>query len=170
MKKVGMSGHSFGAVTTEAVSGETMPVNGQEFTDARIRAAVVFSPSSPHTLSAEEAFGAVKIPWMLMTGTKDLGPIGNADMKSRLAVYPALHGAPKYEVVLNNAEHSVFTDRALPGDREPRNPNHHRVILALSTAFWDAYLRGDATALAWLKGSGPRSVMESDDKWQFSAP
>jgi hypothetical protein len=41
-------------------------------------------------------------------------------------------------LVLHNAEHSVFTDRPLPGEREPRNPNHHRVILALSTAFWDA--------------------------------
>ena len=29
LKKVGMSGHSFGAVTTEAVSGETLPVGGQ---------------------------------------------------------------------------------------------------------------------------------------------
>ena len=103
---------------------------------------MVFSPSAPRGGNADRAFGEVKIPWMLMTGTKDLAPIGNADMKSRLAVYPALQGAPKYEVVLNNAEHSVFTDRALPGDREPRNPNHHRVILALSTAFWDAYLRG----------------------------
>jgi len=90
-------------------------------------------------------------------------------MESRLAVYPALQGAPKYQVVLHNAEHSVFTDRALPGDREPRNPNHHRVILALSTAFWDAYLRGDATALAWLNGPGPRSLMEADDQWQLSA-
>ena len=75
---------------------------------------------------------------MLMTGTKDLAWVGRADMKSRLAVYPALHGAPKYELVLHNAEHSVFTDRPLPGDREKRDPNHHRVILALSTAFWDA--------------------------------
>ena len=83
-------------------------------------------------------------------------------------MYPALHGAPKYELVLRNAEHSVFTDRALPGDREPRNPNHHRVILALSTTFWDAYLRGDAEALAWLNTSGPRSVMEADDRWQAS--
>jgi hypothetical protein len=57
----------------------------------------------------------------------------------------------------------------LPGDREPRNPNHHRVILALSTAFWDAYLRGDAGALTWLNGPGPRSVMEPADRWQFSA-
>ena len=168
LKKVGMSGHSFGAVTTQAVSGQTLPVGGQKFTDPRIKAAVVFSPSTPRSGSAAKAFGAVKIPWLLMTGTKDLAPIGNVTLKTRLAVYPALHGAPKYELVLHNAEHSVFTDRALPGEREPRNPNHHRVILALSAAFWDAYLRGDAEALAWLNGSGPRSVMEADDRWQSS--
>jgi predicted dienelactone hydrolase len=169
LKRVGMSGHSFGAVTTEAVSGETMPVVGQQFTDPRIRAAIAFSPSSPKTGSAAKVFGSVKIPWMLMTGTKDVAPIGDQDMASRLVVYPALHGAPKYEVVLHNAEHSVFTDRLLSGDREPRNPNHHRVILALSTAFWDTYLRGDADALAWLNGPRPRSVMEPADQWQFSA-
>lgn len=169
LKKIGMSGHSFGATTTEAVSGETLPLSGQELTDPRIQAAVIFSPSTPRSSSAEQAFDSVKIPWLLMTGTKDVSPIGNADLKSRLEVYPALHGAPKYQVVLFNAEHSVFTDRALPGDREPRNPNHHRVIQALSTAFWDAYLRGDAAALAWLNGPGPRTVMEPDDQWQFSA-
>ena len=168
LKKAGMSGHSFGAITTQAVSGETLPLSGQKFTDPRIKAAMVFSPSAPRGGNAASAFASVKIPWMLMTGTKDLAPIGNADMKSRLAVYPALHGAPKYELVLHNAEHSAFTDRALPGDREPRNPNHHRVILALSTAFWDAYLRGDADALAWLNGTGPRSVMEPEDQWQLA--
>ena len=168
LKKIGMSGHSFGAITTEAVSGESFPTDGQQFTDPRIRAAIAFSPSSPRDGTAAEAFGRVKIPWLLMTGTKDVSPIGDTDVAARLAVYPALHGAPKYEVVLNNAEHSVFTDRALPGDREPRNPNHHRVILALSTAFWDAYLRGDANALAWLNGAGPRSIMEPADRWQCS--
>jgi predicted dienelactone hydrolase len=170
LKKTGMSGHSFGAVTTEAVSGETLAMTGQKFTDPRIRAAIAFSPSIPQVGSPAKAFGAVKIPWMLMTGTEDVAPIGHMDAASRLKVYPALHGAPKYEVVLFNAEHSVFTDRALPGDHEPRNPNHHRVILALSTAFWDAYLRGDQDARAWLDGSGPRSVMEAKDQWQFSVP
>jgi len=168
LTRIGMSGHSFGAVTTEAVSGETFPLSGTSLTDPRIRAAVIFSPSAPKSTTPEQAFGEVKIPWLLMTGTKDIVPIGPADMKSRLAVYPALHGAPKYQVVLNNAEHSAFTDRPLPGDREPRNPNHHRVILALSTAFWDAYLRGDKDALAWLNGTGPRSVMEQADDWKAS--
>ncbi|MDR3456963.1 MAG: dienelactone hydrolase [Verrucomicrobiae bacterium] len=166
LKKIGMSGHSFGAVTTEAVSGEWFPLVGQRCTDSRIMAAIAFSPSSPKAGSAAKAFGPVSIPWLLMTGTKDVAPIGKEDVQSRLAVYPNLKGVPKYEVVLHNAEHSVFTDRALPGDREPRNPNHHRVILALSTAFWDAYLKNDTAARAWLDGNGPRSVMEAEDAWQ----
>ncbi len=166
--EIGMSGHSFGAITTQAVSGEKFPIAGTKFTDPRIKAAIVMSPSSPRIGSTEPAFGSVTIPWLLMTGTKDIAPIGHADLKSRLAVYPVLHGAAKYEVVLNNAEHSAFTDRALPGDSEPRNPNHHRVILALSTAFWDAYLRGDGAALEWLNGPGPRSILEPADQWQFS--
>ncbi len=168
LNEVGMSGHSFGAITTEAVSGENLPLTGKEFTDPRIKAAIAFSPSPPRTGNPARAFDSVSIPWMLMTGTEDVAPIGDIDVASRLKVYPALHGAPKYQVVLFGAEHSAFTERPLPGDHEPRNPNHHRVMLALSTAFWDAYLRGDANALGWLKGTGPRSVMQPKDEWEFS--
>jgi len=167
LSRIGMSGHSFGAVTTQAVSGQRTRRGKAPFTDPRIRAAIAFSPSSPHRGGdARQAFGKVSIPWMLMTGTKDVAPIGGADLKSRLAVFPALPPGGKYELVLSGAEHSAFTDRALPGDTEKRNPNHHRAILALSTAFWDAWLREDAAARAWLDGDGPRSVLEKDDRWQ----
>jgi predicted dienelactone hydrolase len=166
MGKVGMSGHSFGAVTTQAVSGQTTDSGRAVFTDARIVAAVVMSPSSPRRGTPQEAFGKVSIPWMLMTGTKDTAPIGDDDMQSRLAVFPALPAGGKYELVLHGAEHSAFTERALPGDTEPRNPNHHRAILALSTAFWDAYLRKDPAGRQWLDGDGPKSVLESRDTWQ----
>ena len=169
LKKVGMSGHSFGAVTTQAVSGQSTMQGDQRFTDPRITAAIAFSPSKPKAGSAAKAFGNVKIPWLLMTGTKDTAPIGNTSVADRLAVYPNLKGAAKYEVVLHDAEHSAFTDRPLPGEKVPRNPNHHRVILALSTAFWDANLKGDAAARAWLEGAGPRSVMETEDNWQWAA-
>lgn len=163
---VGMSGHSFGAVTTQSVSGQTMAGGRFTFTDPRIKAACAFSPSCPGRGRPEDAFGKVAIPWMLMTGTKDLSAIGRADMESRRGVYPALPPGGKYELVLHNAEHSAFTERELPGDTEPRNPNHHRAILALSTAFWDAYLLEDAAAKAWLDGEGPRSVLEPKDLWQ----
>ena len=166
LEKVGMSGHSFGAVTTQAVSGQGFARGRPLFTDSRIAAAVVMSPSSPRRGSPGDAFGKVSLPWMLMTGTKDLALIGDTDMKSRLAVFPALPPGSKYELVFDGAEHSAFTERALPGDTQPRNPNHHRVILALSTAFWDAHLRQDASARAWLDGDGPRSLLEKQDRWR----
>lgn len=166
MRKVGMSGHSFGAVTTQAVSGQMTERGKALFTDARIAAAVIMSPSSPRRGTPEAAFGKVSLPWMLMTGTKDISSIGDADLKSRQAVFTALPPGGKYELVLFGAEHSAFTDRALPGDAEPRNPNHHRAILALSTAFWDAFLLGSAPAKQWLDGDGPKSVLDELDKWQ----
>ena len=166
LEHVGMSGHSFGAVTTQAISGQTTQRGRTLFADARIDAALIMSPSSPNRLPPESAFGKVSVPWLLMTGTKDLAIIGDADMKSRLAVFPALPPGGKYELVLYNAEHSAFTERALPGDTERRNPNHHRVILALSTAFWDAYLRNDVSAKDWLNGDGPESLLEKGDRWR----
>ncbi len=166
LTRIGMSGHSFGAMTTQAVSGQRHAGAGISFTDPRIRAAILFSPSLPRRANAAQTFGAVNIPWLLMTGTKDVAPIGDADVASRLAVFPALPPGGKYELVLHNAEHSAFTERPLPGDTEKRNPNHHRAILALSTAFWDAWLRDDAAARAWLDGEGPRSVLEREDRWQ----
>lgn len=165
MDRVGMSGHSFGAVTTQAVSGQAF-LGQQRFTDPRIKAAIAFSPSTPRQDRADAAFGGVTIPWLLMTGTRDAALIGGQTVESRLAVYPALRAGSKYELVLDGAEHSAFTDRALPGERGERNPNHHRAILALSTAFWDAYLRGDAAAREWLDGDGPRTVLQQADRWQ----
>jgi predicted dienelactone hydrolase len=166
LEHIGMCGHSFGAVTTQAVSGQRYPLGASSLTDQRIKAAIAFSPSAPRKGDTKQAFGDVKIPWLLMTGTKDVAPIGDQDVKSRLSVFPALPPGDKYELVLNNAEHSAFGDRPLPGEKEKRNPNHHKVILALSTAFWDAYLRQNAAAKTWLEGDGPKSLLESGDEWQ----
>lgn len=168
LSHIGMSGHSFGAQTTQAVCGQSFPLVGLEYTDERIDAAIAYSPSAPARGNTGEAFGSVKIPWLLLTGTNDTSPIGNATVESRMNVYPHLpESVPHYELVLHEAEHSAFTERALPGDQRTRNPNHHRAILALSTAFWDAYLHDDAAALAWLQGEGARAVLESEDRWQL---
>ena len=163
--RIAMTGHSFGAVTTQALAGQSLS-GGMSCTDKRIKAAVIFSPSGPRRGGAEKSFGQVTRPWMLMTGTLDISRIGGIDLPSRLSVFPALPPGGKYEVVLDGAQHSAFTERALPGDNGKRNPNHHRVILALSTAFLDAWLKGDADAKAWLDGEGPRGVMEKGDRWQ----
>jgi hypothetical protein len=115
---------------------------------------------------ANKAFGGVKIPWMLLTGTKDTSPIGELDAAERLKVFPALSAGNKFQLVLENAEHSAFSDRALPGDKEKRNPNHHRAILAVTTAFWDAYLLEQKPAREWLASEQVLKVLESGDQWE----
>lgn len=170
LSRVGMSGHSFGAITAQGVSGQCARDGRPLFTDPRIRAAVIMSPSCNDRLAEPRvSFGQVKVPWLLMTGTHDVvEALGDAvaTMSSRLAVYPALPPGGKYELFLADAEHWAFGDYPWPGADRRRNPNHYRAILATSTAFWDAWLRGDASARAWLDGDGPRALLEAADRWQ----
>lgn len=88
-------------------------------------------PAKPARGDLQQAFANVQIPWLLMTGTNDV--------VSRLSVYPALPAGNKYELMADEAGHFAFTDWADFGSEKSRNPNHHRVILALGTAFWDAF-------------------------------
>lgn len=162
--RVGIAGHSFGAVTAQAVGGAR--IGFLNFHDARIKAALMMSPSAPRVGTPEQAFGRVGIPWMLMTGTRDRSGISGETAESRLRVYPALPPGGKYELVLDRAEHNAFGDRPLGARQTPRNPNHHRVVLALSTAFWDAKLMENEAATAWLEGEGPGEVMEEGDRFQ----
>ena len=166
LTRVGMSGHSFGAVTTQAVSGQSALIAGQSSADARIKAAIAFSPSPPRAGDPQAAFASVAIPWLLMTGTNDGSPIGGIKPADRLKVYPALPAGSKYELVLDKAEHSAFTERTLPGEKGKRNPNHHRAILAMSTAFWDTHLLGNPAARQWLDGAGPHTIIEPTDQWR----
>lgn len=165
--KIGMSGHSFGAVTTQAVSGQNYSFLGQAHTDQRIDAALALSPSPPTVGRDAGPFAKVSIPWMLMTGTKDDSPIGRAgDAESRLEVFKGLPDSGYfYELLLEGAEHAAFGDHPRLKQRD-RNPNHHRAIRSLSTAFWDAYLKEDVAAKEWLNGSGAREVLEPKDRWQ----
>jgi hypothetical protein len=50
----------------------------------------------------------------------------------------------------------VFADRRRHVERDAVL---HRLIEAASTAFWDAYLKDDAQAKAWLAGPGFLSVL-----------
>ena len=169
LARIGMAGYSFGAITAQAIGGQRF-LGRSLFQDDRVQAVVLLSPSSPLQGTPQQAFSTVTLPWLLMTGTADVSPIGNFDVASRLAVFSALPPGNKYELVLQDGEHSVFADGPFENDRYPRNPNHHRATIALSTAFWDAYLKQDKTALGWLTSQAPRQILEPNDRWQWDSP
>jgi predicted dienelactone hydrolase len=168
LEKIGMSGHSFGANTTQAVSGQVFPTRGVSFLEPRIDASVMMSPGPPAVGDPAIAFSKIRIPCLLMTGTRDDSPISDQTAANRLRVFPHLQEAPAWQVVFDGATHMAFGDRGLMGQSH-REPRYHRAILALTTAFWDAYLRNDREAATWLQGQGAKSVLSAEDQWQMNS-
>ncbi len=171
LAKVGMAGHSFGALTTQAVGGQSF-AGRKLFVDPRIKAALAMSPSLPRhngAVRAGQAFSQVVIPWLLMTGTEDQSPLQRkVDPASRQAVFEALPPGSKYLLVLYGAKHATFSGRSLRHGNENgyEAGSFRRKILAVSTAFWDAYLRQDLPAKEWLEGEGVMEVLSPLDIWK----
>lgn len=166
LSRLGMSGYSFGAQTTQALAGQSA-FGRISFAEPRIRAAVIMSPSPPARSDPAAAFATIKIPCLLLTGTHDDSPIGNTDPAARLKVFPHLKQAAAWQVVFDQATHMAFGDRELAGN-PPRDDRYHRAITALTTAFWDARLKDDPAATAWLNGAGAKAVLDPKDRWEMN--
>lgn len=158
----GISGHSFGAQTSQIVAGQNVAGGRISFRDPRITAAVMMSPAPPAMGDAAKAFEAVRIPCLLLTGTLDDSPIGRTTPTDRLNVFPNLKNAPAWQVVFEGADHMSFGGRGKGAEAS----RYRKATLALTTAFWDANLRDDSEAKKWLNGEGARSVMVKEDVWQ----
>ncbi len=110
LEHIGMSGHSFGAVTTLALTGRAFPF-GKDFLEPRIDAFLAMSPQTSEGLSAKEAFGRLSQPILCMTGTQDDSPISDRTTPaSRREVYAAMSPGDKYELVYDGGVHSTFSD------------------------------------------------------------
>jgi predicted dienelactone hydrolase len=166
LEHVGMSGHSFGAQTTQAMAGQTALGGKVTARDKRIDAAVMMSPSPPAAGNPASAFSSISIPCLLMTGTRDESPIGNTSSGDRLKVFPHLVNAPAWQVIFDGANHMDFGEREGPLSNRLKNPRYHKAILALTTAFWDMTLQNNGAARAWLNGEGAKSVLIESDLWE----
>lgn len=168
LRHVGMSGHSFGAVTTLAVAGRMYPFR-KSFPEKRIHAFLPMSPQAGKGMALEKTFGHLKQPIFCMTGTDDTSPIDRSvTAASRASVFDGLPAGNKYMVVFDGGHHFTFGgDDVRLASR--KNPKHHRAIESLSTKFWDAYLDGDGKAQRWLQSDVPKSsgLLDAADRWEF---
>jgi predicted dienelactone hydrolase len=159
MTKIGCSGHSFGAGTTMAIAGQTFGIGAQKINvaDPRVKAAIYMS--APVNLAGRDPkniYGAIKIPGMHMTGTKDNSPINNNTAADRLIPYKNINAPDQYQVNFNGGDHAIFggTQARRAGKRDQaKDAQYHVLINKLSVAFFDAYLKGDAKQKQWLKQS-----------------
>lgn len=116
------------------------------------------------------AFGAVAIPVMCWTGTRDVLPdlAPEVSAESRAAVFAHLPPGDKLQVVFDDGDHMLFAgDRFPRRDDRARDERQCRLIRAGSAAFWRAHLAGDAAARAWLNADGLGAAVAAEGR--FSA-
>jgi predicted dienelactone hydrolase len=153
---LGMSGHSFGAHTVQALAGQRYAVSAPGASDPRFKAFVAFSPSPGNV---PNAFIGVTRPLLAITGSHDLDPLRNSlTGADRAGVYDGLPPGRRGLLWLAGADHMTFAGNAEqrlrarfgPLKRDlaaaEREPQHHRLVAAITTLWWRANLLGDAQA------------------------
>jgi predicted dienelactone hydrolase len=156
-ERIGVAGHSFGAYTALATAGlrvELPGAGGRGFGDARVRAVVEMSfPGDMGGALGPGAFEAVRAPCLHLAGTRDDTPMLGAWAADRRIPFDRITGAEQYLVTIAGADHFALADneRGLDGRPVRRNPAVHRTACLITAAFWDAHLRGDASARDWLR-------------------
>jgi predicted dienelactone hydrolase len=166
LTRVGAAGHSFGAYTTLAVAGQVFGrPGGREISlaDPRIKAAIPMSSPVPRNKEIlPQAFAKISIPCLHMTGTRDDSPIGQTKAGDRRLPFDYTNSSDQYLVTFQDGDHMVFSDHQRLLSRGAQDGRFHDLIRLATTAFWDAYLKGEAAARGWLTGGGLSKALRGD--------
>ncbi|HEX4961097.1 MAG TPA: acetylhydrolase [Thermoanaerobaculia bacterium] len=162
---IGMAGHSFGAWTTLVVAGQALGLRQERsLADRRIEAAIEMSAPVPRDADLDRAYAKITIPILHMTGTLDDSPIGDTKAAERRIPFDHVKAAGQYLVTFQGGDHMTFAGVRRRPVNEEKDARFHDLILQGTTAFWDAYLKGDAAAKSWLARGGYAAAMGSDGK------
>ncbi len=159
MERVGVAGHSFGAYTTMAIAGQKFGPIGKSFADPRVKAAIAMSTPTPRR-GPDRNYAAIKIPILHLTGTADVSPFNDGGAENRRVPFDSIHGPPQFLITFDGGDHMLFAGTSGPRRDAKRDAAMHDLILQSTTAFWDAYLRDDATAKKWLVNGGCKSAVD----------
>jgi len=174
LARVGVAGHSFGAYTALCAAGRDLvvPLTREKLalSDPRLKCAIAMSPQGNARERSNGTWERFATPVFHMTGTRDESPIrGDATPAERRIPFDTITRAEQYLLILDGAQHHAFGDSPA-GLRGARDPAHEPLILASSTAFLDAYLRGDAQALAWLRDGGFAARLAKKGTFESKSP
>lgn len=155
-KRIGVGGHSYGACVSMLVGGATVEVGGKarSFADPRVKCVLPISAAGAGEYGlTRDSWKGFAVPALYVTGTKDIRPGHEAGWRKE-----PFDGSPegdKFFLIIDGANHVSFGGGpgvgrlgALGGGRmESFTP----LVKTSTVAFWDAYLKDDAKAKAFLK-------------------
>ncbi len=116
--RIGLVGHSYGGYTVLATAGGHTGPAGTVAPDPRIKAVVGQAPYTRRLSDAELA--GIKIPVMLMVGTKDITTPLELDSQRP---FDLITGPPVVLAVMTDAAHQSYTDVCMYLDEIPKLPD-----------------------------------------------
>ncbi len=158
-------GHSFGALTAQAVAGvATRDKEGQEIdmAEERFDAFIAMSPygdSVPTRILGMDpnTYSRVEQPIMYMSGDDDRTFTMGAGPKVHLTPYEGTASEDRYHVLVGGASHMDFAQVFGVADQ-----NTADMTRSSSIAFLDAHLKGEDEARAYLADDLPRVARSRD--------
>lgn len=142
LDRIAVAGHSAGAFTAFAIAGLQTPSG--TLGDPRVKVAVAMS--MPRIEMPAGAYSAITIPVLNITGTCDTSLIYRTFPRHRRVPFElASAGAHQYLVTIQRVNHNTFSNA--------EDPQHERIV-AMTAAFLDAYLLGNAEARRWFDDGG----------------
>ncbi|MEW5984613.1 MAG: hypothetical protein AB1806_19855 [Acidobacteriota bacterium] len=178
--RIGMAGHSAGALTTQMAFGVKVRGLGaglglqpQSVGDPRIDAAILISgQGTTNRMLTAGSWAELDKPMLVITGSRDVATIGNETPASRREPFERAKPGDKYLVFIEGATHSSYQgrDRALALDPSRPSDDELTMITGVTTAstlaFLDVYLKDDKSARAYLHSdalvafSGRKAALE----------
>lgn len=161
--RMGMSGHSMGAISTMVAAGQQSAAVQQHFAVPHFRGAFAMSPSARGE-GAEAAFSNMLMPIFHLTGTHDESPLNDFEVEARQMPFRVINNVDQVLLVLDRAVHMTFSGRST--DTDPFLAQHHDAIRTAAVAWWKMLLEGDETAKAWLLDGGFAGTLATGDKFE----
>ncbi len=150
LTRIAVAGHSFGAITTQAMCGQSFPA-GITYYDKRIKAGIALSPSPATIGDPDKSFAHVAVPMFHITGTLDDAPqfVSSVKAADRRIPFDHTESADEYLIVLKGADHMALGGRAHNGALDKQWLD---LIGRGTTAFLDKYLKADKAQATYLDG------------------
>ena len=158
-EQIAVAGQCAGSSTALAMVGLRVDLPGRPdatFIDPRFKCAIALSPqpgTQRNNPLREGSWARIEVPTLVVTGTQDFNwtPEARAIPNRTRIPFDGLPPGDKFLVEIKDAEHNAFTDSVPYYPARQRDPRHHLWIQQATTAFLDAYLKGEAKAREWLR-------------------
>jgi predicted dienelactone hydrolase len=149
--RIGVGGHSYGAYTAQAIGGATIILPGKtepmSLADKRVKAVLMMSPQGAGEMGlTRDSWKNFTLPMMVMTGSLDRGLKKQAP-EWRKEPFNRAASPEKYCVFIDGATHMSFSGNL----RTFGQKQIFDYIQLASFEFWNAYLKDDRAARAYLK-------------------